>query len=77
MRLHLQERSPTFRPVMEAYFQAALALGHRTLRLLALALELEPTWFESKFQRPLVEMTPVHYTAQLSNADEVPGTLEP
>lgn len=57
---------------MEAYFQGALALGRRTLRLLALALELEPTWFLDRFQKPLLNFRPLHYNAQRSNTDEVP-----
>lgn len=35
---------PDFQPAMEAYFEAVLALGRRVLRLLALALDLPPTW---------------------------------
>ena len=30
---------------MEAYFEGVLALGRRVLQLLALALDLPPTWF--------------------------------
>ena len=40
----LQALVPEFRPAMEAYFEAVLALGRRVLRLLALALDLPPTW---------------------------------
>ena len=40
----LQALVPDFRPVMEAYFDGVLALGRRVLRLLALALDLPPTW---------------------------------
>ena len=34
---------------MEAYFEAVLALGRRVLRLLALALDLRPTWCARAF----------------------------
>ena len=42
--LRSQSLVPEFRPAMEAYFDAILALGRRVLRLLALALDLPPTW---------------------------------
>ena len=43
---------PDFRPAMEAYFDAVLALGRRVLRLLALALDLPPTWCATAMQKP-------------------------
>jgi len=39
-----QELLPDFRPVLEAYFEAMLDLGRRLMRLLALCLDLPPSW---------------------------------
>ena len=39
-----QELLPDFRPVLEAYFEAMLDLGRKLMRLLALCLDLPPTW---------------------------------
>ena len=40
----VQELLPDFRPVLEAYFDAMMDLGRRLMRLLALCLDLPPTW---------------------------------
>ena len=69
-----QERLPEFRPVMSAAFDGLYALGRRALRLMALALDLPPTWFLDRFQRPILNMRPLHYSAMLSKPEEVSPT---
>ena len=39
---------------------------------MALAADLPPTWFLERFQRPLLNMRPLHYNATVSKPDEVP-----
>ena len=52
-----QELLPDFRPVVEAYFEAMLELGRRLMRLLALCLDLPPTWCADS-----ARSTPASYT---------------
>ena len=66
-----QTRLPDFRPVMAAYFDGVLALGLRTLRLMAMALDLPPDWFAVRYQKPLLNLRPLHYSAALSRPEEV------
>ena len=56
---------------MSAAFDGFYALGQRALRLVALALDLPPTWFLDRFQRPILNMRPLHYSATVSKPDEV------
>jgi len=64
---------PGFRASMEAFYDAAMAMSRRVLRLLALSLDLPPAWFLDRFQRPLTTLRLLHYSAQPSNPDEVRG----
>ena len=66
-----QGRLPKFRPVMTAYFDGVLALGLRVLRLISLALDLPPDWFAARFQKPLLNLRPLHYSAALSRPEDV------
>lgn len=54
-----------------AYFDAVTALGMRLLRLLALALNLEPEFFLPMFQRPMLFLRPLHYIPRRSQPDQV------
>ena len=67
----VQERLPEFRPVMSAAFDGLYGLGRRALRLMALALDLPPTWFLDRFERPILTLRPLHYSATLSKPEEV------
>ena len=67
----MQSRLPDFRPVMASYFDGILALGLRTLRLMALALDLPIDWFAERYKQPLLNLRPLHYSAALSNLEEV------
>eukprot|EP00798_Chlamydomonas_sp_ICE-L_P028005 gene28005-31102_t len=57
---------PSYRTVTMEYFEAVNALGLRLIRLLALTLGLEATYFDSYFQPPMMVLRPLHYTAQIS-----------
>ncbi len=59
---------------MSAAFDGLYALGRRALRLMALALDLPPTWFLDRFKKPILNMRPLHYSATLSKPDEVSNT---
>ena len=50
-----------FRPAMEAYFQALLALGERLMRGLALSLDLAEDHFEAYCRNPLATLRLLHY----------------
>ena len=67
----LQDLVPGFRASMEAFYDAAMAMSRRILRLLALTLDLPPAWFLDRFKRPLTTLRLLHYSAQPSDPDEV------
>ena len=69
----MQAVLPNFRPVMTAYFDGILALGLRTLRLMSLALDLPPDWFAVRYRNPMLNLRPLHYSADLSRPEEVPS----
>ncbi len=54
-----------------AYFEAVTALGMRLLRLLALALNMEPDFFLPMFQQPMLFLRPLHYIPRRSQPDQV------
>lgn len=60
---------PGFRPAVTAYFDAMAALGRRLLHLLALALGLEPSWFDDSFRQPIALLRPLHYSGRPSEPD--------
>lgn len=64
---------PGFRASMEGFYDAAMAMSRRVLRLLALSLDLPPAWFLDRFQRPLTTLRLLHYSAQPSDPEEVGG----
>ena len=66
-----QRLVPGFRTSMEGFYDAAMAMSRRILRLLALSLDLPPAWFLDRFKRPLTTLRLLHYSAQPSNLDEV------
>ena len=38
---------------------------------MALALDLPPTWFLDRFQKPILTLRPLHYSATLSKPEQV------
>ncbi|WP_420446591.1 isopenicillin N synthase family dioxygenase [Candidatus Poriferisodalis sp.] len=52
---------PGFRAAVEAYQEAVLDAAKRLLRLIAQALELEPSFFDERFGRPLVGTRLIRY----------------
>ena len=57
---------PGFHAATEAYFSELSALGFRLLWLLAESLGLPPDYFDSKFDRPMVFLRPLRYSAEVS-----------
>lgn len=58
-----------FRPVMEEYLEHIEELLGRVNRLLALALDLPADYFDSKFDRAVMTLRPIHYTAEGSDPE--------
>ncbi|KAK9814115.1 hypothetical protein WJX72_000846 [[Myrmecia] bisecta] len=61
---------PDFRPVTMEYFHAMHVLGLRLVRLIALALQLPADHFDSNFDKPLINLRPLHYSAKVSRPSE-------
>ena len=62
-------RPPRFRPTMEAYFTAMLALGHRLMRGLALSLDLPEDHFAAFTTDPMATLRLLHYPPQPAKGD--------
>eukprot|EP00897_Mesotaenium_endlicherianum_P001808 jgi/Mesen1/1655/ME000135S00656 len=62
---------PEWRPAMEEYFARVTELGMQMLRLLALALELDPAFFlqPGRFDDPMVFLRLLHYSAERSEPE--------
>lgn len=59
---------PNFRPVMEQYHAAASAVGHKLVRLLALAIGLDDGHhFDAAFHEPMAFLRLLHYAAERSD----------
>jgi isopenicillin N synthase-like dioxygenase len=61
---------PGFRVAQEEYMHTMTVLGHRLLRLLALALGLPAAAFESAFTRPMIFLRPLRYAPVRSLLEE-------
>ncbi len=66
---------PGFHAAITTYMQAVTAVGMRLLRLLALGLGLVPSWFDSRFDQPMLFLRPLHYDATVSHPSDVWGVL--
>lgn len=62
-------RPEGFRDTMTEYFEAMLALGDRIMRLMALALGLDETYFRDRFRKPCSTGRIIRYPA-LAHAPE-------
>ena len=56
---------------MLSYYGACLALTRQLVRLLALSLKLDATYFDEDIATPLASLRPLHYTPAISKPDEV------
>lgn len=61
---------PDFRPVMERYHTAMLALAHRLMAALALSLGLPETYFEPMMREPIGIQRQLHYPPQTRVEDD-------
>lgn len=64
------EHLPGFRPAVEAYFAAVMALARQLRAAFALALGLPEGFFEDWYQRPLVQLSLLHYRPPASLREE-------
>lgn len=60
---------PAFRPTMQTYFGAMLALGRRVMRGLALSLELPEDHFDAFCTDPMATLRLLHYPPQPASGD--------
>ncbi|CAM9290560.1 unnamed protein product [Choristocarpus tenellus] len=61
---------PGWRKTMEEYYDAMNALGARLAKILAVGLNLEPSYFEGMFMEPMSALRLLHYSAKVSNPGE-------
>eukprot|EP00250_Pteridium_aquilinum_P015840 c22792_g1_i1 orf=389-1366(-) len=63
---------PGWRESMEKYYEQVLLAGRKIVRLLALALNLEMTYFEKPgiMDSPLAYIRLLHYSGEISNPEE-------
>ena len=63
--LHLPNRWPAdlpgFKPVVQRYMEAVMGLSHHLRRAFASALELPEDFFEKFYEKPLVQLSLLHY----------------
>ena len=59
---------------MLAYRSAVHGLSNRLLLLFAIALDLPLHFFDPYFDKPMMMLRPLHYSAQVSLPDEVDVT---
>ena len=56
---------------MQTYMAAMQDLGNRLLPLIAIALNLPTDFFDQYYEKPLMFLRPLHYSAQVSLPEEV------
>ncbi|KAH7386988.1 2og-Fe oxygenase family protein [Phaeosphaeria sp. MPI-PUGE-AT-0046c] len=62
------EGAPWFREGLYKYYDQILPLAMKLVRIIALAVELDESAFEDKFQFPITGMRPLHYPPTPSDA---------
>jgi len=67
----LQGLLPGYKAAMQAYMDAICGLADRLLPLIAIALQLPTDFFDMHFDKPMIALRPLHYSAQTSLPDEV------
>ncbi|KAM6557246.1 hypothetical protein CsatB_004265 [Cannabis sativa] len=67
-----QETLPSWRPTMETFYRKLACAGNKLLRLIALALKLEETFFERMggLDKPTAYLRLLRYPGELGSADE-------
>eukprot|EP00249_Psilotum_nudum_P008845 c21547_g1_i5 orf=723-1535(+) len=62
---------PAWRETMEKYYQHALSVGRRVIRLIAQALNLDATFFEKPglMDAPMAYIRLLHYSGEVSNPE--------
>jgi hypothetical protein len=73
----LQLLVPGFKHTLTQYMDHMTALGMRLLHLLAMGLGLPESWFDDKFDRPMLFLRPLHYDSTLSNPTQVLNPTHP
>lgn len=63
------DHAPAFRRTAETYFAALSRLGERLMRGFAIALDLDPAFFEDKIDRPLAQLRLLHYPPQTGHVE--------
>ncbi|DBB09057.1 TPA: hypothetical protein ACH3X3_007680 [Trebouxia sp. C0006] len=61
---------PGYKAAMQAYMDAIRGLADRLLPLIAIALQLPTDFFDMHFDKPMIALRPLHYSAQTSLPDE-------
>ena len=61
---------PEFRPTLERYYAEMRGLAGRMMRAFAVALELDPDFFEAKISKPLAQLRLLHYPPQSGHVEE-------
>jgi isopenicillin N synthase-like dioxygenase len=67
---------PGFRPAVEKYFDAVMALGDRLLGPLALCLDLSPSELRARYRKPIAFMRLFHYPPTVNVAQNEYGAAE-
>ncbi len=65
---HWPDKLPGFREAIEGYYEPALDLGRHLMRLLAVSLSLERTYFDEAFAEPCSTLRILHYPPHPQNA---------
>jgi isopenicillin N synthase-like dioxygenase len=61
---------PEFRPTLDRYYGEMRRLAGRMMRAFAVALELDPDFFEAKISKPLAQLRLLHYPPQSGHVEE-------
>ena len=67
----LQALLPGYKAAMQSYMAAMHDLPNRLLPLIAIALKLPTDFFDMYYDKPMMSLRPLHYSAQVSLPDEV------